>query len=127
MNKKRQEYLRNREKYLKRAKDHYRKLHPMVKQRPQQKGRTDSRIWYRYRLDEEGRQALLTKQNHCCALCHKPFGTERRLRPIVDHNHKTNQVRALLHSGCNTKLSSIEDNGFLEQALRYLEISQCVH
>jgi hypothetical protein len=45
-------------------------------------------------------------QNNCCALCGKGFTG----RIVVDHNHRIDEVRALLHQKCNTMVGYVERN-----------------
>jgi hypothetical protein len=72
-------------------------------------------------LDEYN--ALLVKQKHTCAVCHKPdqtkTGQSRRL--AVDHNHETGKVRGLLCFRCNLELGFFEDKARLTRLVAYLE------
>lgn len=71
---------------------------------------------YRYGLDNDGYESLLTKQGNLCAICQEP----KKL--LVDHNHKTGQVRGLLCGHCNKVLGFLnEDTSLLEGIKRYLE------
>jgi hypothetical protein len=63
---------------------------------------------------------MLLEQKHRCALCRQPFGDTSILKPIVDHNHTTGRIRALLHKTCNFMLGIIEKRGFRRNAERYL-------
>ena len=53
----------------------------------------------------------LIKQNGLCALCGKP-PDESDLQKIlvVDHNHKTNKFRGLIHGRCNSLLGYAKDD-----------------
>ena len=42
------------------------------------------------------RESLLLQQNNKCALCGKDIDDA-----VLDHNHKTGVIRAVLHRGCN--------------------------
>ena len=44
------------------------------------------------------RQELLKKQNNHCALCHQVI---QEGEAVLDHCHKTGQIRGVLHRGCN--------------------------
>lgn len=72
-----------------------------------------------YGLSLQDFDDLLKAQDNCCAICTKKFIDNER--PVVDHKHGTKIVRGLVHYWCNTRLPAIEDNEFLENALRYLE------
>jgi hypothetical protein len=77
----------------------------------------DGRLQYRYGITFEQFLVMLIEQKGCCAICQQPFDGER---PIVEHDHKTNFVRGLVHYKCNTLLVAIEDVKFVGNALRYL-------
>jgi len=62
----------------------------------------------RYGLSLAEWVALYEKQNGKCALCHISFGLAA-LRPVVDHNHLTKQVRGLIHQCCNLWLAAFEN------------------
>jgi hypothetical protein len=44
------------------------------------------------------RQEILKQQNNHCALCHQ---TIQEGEAVLDHCHKTGQIRGVLHRGCN--------------------------
>ena len=67
--------------------------------------------------------AMVEEQGGVCAICLAPetramYGEEPRL--VVDHNHDTGKVRALLCASCNGRLASIEDEQFMLLAKDYL-------
>ncbi len=76
---------------------------------------------HKYGMSIEQYDEMLKDQGNCCAIC----GTNtpgHKGRFVVDHNHKTGQVRALLCSACNTLLGmSKDDPKTLRKAARYLE------
>jgi len=80
--------------------------------------------WYRqkYSLSLEEYQRLLDEQHSCCRLCHKP-SWECRRRLVVDHDHRTGKVRALLCTTCNILVGYIEKKGrkAVEAAFEYVE------
>lgn len=78
-------------------------------------------IQYKYGISKEDYEKLLQDQNFACALCLKH--TSELSYPLnVDHCHKTDEVRGLLCSRCNTGLSCLGDNvESLERALDYLK------
>lgn len=73
------------------------------------------------------REETLKKQNYCCQLCKLPI-TEKA---VLDHDHKTGAIRAVLHDSCNRLLGKIETNhkrfcvidlrAFLEGVYDYLK------
>ncbi len=52
------------------------------------------------------RQSLLAQQGGCCALCLEPILDDA----VLDHDHKTGLIRAVLHRGCNALLGKLENN-----------------
>ena len=70
---------------------------------------------------------LWEEQNGLCAICNKPETVSTTGNPIpmwlaVDHDHKTNKIRALLCFKCNTTLSYFEKHEqSIEQIIAYLE------
>jgi hypothetical protein len=79
-----------------------------------------------YGLSLEEYDEMVERQGGVCAICGKPetaqdvnSGTNRRLS--VDHCHKTNEVRGLLCSKCNTGLGLFKDDiTSLRSAINYL-------
>ncbi len=75
----------------------------------------------KYDLTIEQYDQMLEQQSGCCDIC----GTDTPKhagRFVVDHNHKTGRVRALLCSACNSGLGFFKDNpNVLRRAARYLE------
>ena len=49
---------------------------------------------------------LLAEQGNCCALCGNPCSFDQA---VLDHDHKTGEVRGVLHRGCNTALGKVEN------------------
>lgn len=54
----------------------------------------------------EFREQLLTQQAHRCMLCTEVITDDA----VLDHDHKTGHIRAVLHRGCNALLGHIENN-----------------
>lgn len=59
---------------------------------------------------------LVRKQRGKCKICQRKFG----LKLVVDHSHKTGQVRGGLCRNCNCKLEWAEDN--LKFIIKYLRL-----
>jgi hypothetical protein len=71
----------------------------------------------RYGLTRSKFQELLDEKNGLCALCH-------RQAEVIDHNHSTQVIRGILCRGCNLALGRLEEDMWLELALRYLKERQ---
>lgn len=69
---------------------------------------------------------MLAAQNHLCALC----GEDCSADPVLDHNHKTGAIRAVLHRQCNAFLGRFENNAARhcvkqEQLASFLRSAAC--
>ena len=73
------------------------------------------KIKYGITLDDYNK--MFKEQKGRCAICERHQNDLTRTL-CVDHDHKTNQVRALLCVTCNTDVSVIENR--LEEMLKYL-------
>jgi len=75
----------------------------------------------KYGLTPESYDNLVRSQNGVCAICNNPeLGWYKLLH--VDHDHRTNKIRGLLCSGCNTAIGKFYDNiELLENAIQYLQ------
>jgi hypothetical protein len=83
------------------------------------------RLWQRFRLTMAQYEAMLTAQEHRCAICRLEFDGERKSTPSVDHCHATGRVRALLCMLCNNALGSLRDRQDLAiRAAEYLREHQ---
>lgn len=69
----------------------------------------------RYGLTEDQYKELVKHQNNCCAICGIDSPTKKGW--CVDHCHKTNKVRGILCSNCNSLL------GFAKENIKTLEFS----
>ena len=68
-------------------------------------------------------EVLALEQDTNCAICGKGFDSTRDQH--IDHCHKTNAIRGVLCSGCNTGLGGFKDNPeSLRRAALYLEANQ---
>jgi hypothetical protein len=81
---------------------------------------------YYYGISLKEYNNLSIKQNHKCAICKKKEKRKRNdnkyYKLAVDHNHKTNKVRGLLCSICNTLLGHTkEDINTLQNAIVYIK------
>lgn len=74
----------------------------------------------KYGISLDTRELMLQKQDYKCAICLGPFKTSKDTH--TDHNHKTNQSRALLCRACNHLIGNCkEDINILVKAIEYLE------
>jgi hypothetical protein len=77
-----------------------------------------------YGLTLEDFEAMKSTQNNLCAICGKPNSVIRlgRVRDLsVDHDHKTEKVRALLCYHCNSGLGHFRDDvEVMAKAITYL-------
>ncbi len=65
------------------------------------------RPWEPYGLSLDDYEAMLARQQGCCALCGRRPWPGRPLQ--VDHDHQTGRVRGLLCGVCNSTLTRFED------------------
>jgi len=73
-----------------------------------------------YGVKHHQKQALLIKQNGCCAICEKPLEEGRKTHQ--DHCHKTGILRGVLCNNCNVGLGHFKDSvKNLLSALRYIK------
>ena len=76
-----------------------------------------------YGMTPEQRQQMEQSQRGCCAVCGKPpSGKGRNSKLHVDHDHQTDEVRALLCHRCNNALGLLCDDAEIAQrAADYLK------
>lgn len=78
-------------------------------------------VFKRYGVSREQYDTMFANQNGCCAICKRPQKDFKK-RFGVDHNHRTNQVRALLCGPCNTGIGLFRDHPeILQRAVEYLQ------
>lgn len=53
------------------------------------------------------REQYLSEQLGYCAICAEPI---EPTEAVLDHCHKTGQLRAVLHRGCNAYIGHLENN-----------------
>lgn len=69
----------------------------------------------KYKLDHKTYEMMVSHQGGLCFICKEP-------KPlVVDHDHKTGMVRALVCYSCNTLVGGIE-NPLAERAQVYVEL-----
>lgn len=73
-----------------------------------------------YGLTAQDYAELRRRQAECCAICGRGD-----VELVVDHDHKSGQVRGLLCGGCNRGLGSFRDElELVERAAAYLRIER---
>lgn len=73
-----------------------------------------------YGMTEEQYEKLVAAQDNRCAACRQDIAECGRL--VIDHNHTTGGVRALLCDRCNRVAGAASDNpGLLRKLAEYLE------
>ena len=105
--------------------------HPDVKERNKEyqreyskddKVRARKRAWHikmKYNITQEDYDFMLQEQNNLCALCGKLMFDDI----VIDHNHKTGEVRGLIHHKCNIGIGMFNDNSdILRLAAEYIDI-----
>lgn len=111
-------YRDNRERYLKYSRE-YRKNNPKEikkydkqykKDNPERIRRIkrDSRIKKIYGLSHKDWLGIWEAQDGECAICGRSFS--KPSDALIDHNHKTNEVRGLLCNKCNLGIGHFDDN-----------------
>ena len=74
-----------------------------------------------FNLTIEDYNIIFNKHNGSCAIC-KRHQTEFKKRLAIDHCHKTNEIRGLLCSSCNTAIGLFKDDiDSLSSAIDYLK------
>jgi hypothetical protein len=76
-----------------------------------------------YGITSGHRGRLMKAQNNRCAICGERFDEGKHaLKSCVDHNHKTGQIRGLIHQTCNIGLGAFHDNdNVLRRAADYVK------
>jgi len=79
-----------------------------------------SKNWLKlkYSLSKTDYKKMLESQNFKCAICEISFN---EVKPCVDHNHDTGNIRGLLCRKCNLKLQPLEDVEYRIKAESYLK------
>lgn len=72
--------------------------------------RLDARRKSRYGVTPVAFQRMYDEQDGACAICRTPEAECQDGRLVIDHNHATDAVRALLCHPCNRALGAVEDN-----------------
>jgi hypothetical protein len=80
------------------------------------------RLLKKYGLTLESFDVILRAQGYQCAICRSSDPKNKFNVFVVDHDHKTNQVRGLLCTHCNAVLGMLEKNlNMIPRVKMYLE------
>ena len=119
----REQYIKHKEKRLKQYAE-YRNLNRDKIRSKQEKynkenpiKRKNSMLKYEYGITLDDYNKMFNAQEGKCAICQR-HQNELTRTLCVDHDHKTNKVRALLCVTCNTDVSVVENR--LEEMTNYL-------
>lgn len=76
-----------------------------------------------YGITLEEYEKMLEKQGGVCAICGKKETHNKRKQNLsIDHNHKTNEIRALLCYKCNLAIGYVSENiCILKKMISYLQ------
>ena len=75
-----------------------------------------------YGITLEDYNKMLYEQKACCKACGRHQSEFERVL-VVDHNHKTGQIRGLLCSPCNVSLGMLEEDVMrMKRLISYIEL-----
>ena len=73
----------------------------------------------RYGIVYEDYLSMHREQEYKCKICER-HADEFKKGLVVDHNHKTGKVRALLCTNCNSQLHVLENKELYDKYINYL-------
>ena len=118
-----EQYLKNKDKEKAAREIYYSKNKELILARNKKynKENPDKRksaiLKYEYGITLDQYNEMFKAQEGRCAICQR-HQNELTITLCVDHDHKTNKVRALLCLTCNTDVSVVENR--LEEMIKYL-------
>ena len=87
----------------------YKAAHPEKREVYNERARVKNRRAYHrmreYGMVEAAFDAMLAQQEGLCVICQRPL-----VNPVVDHDHRTGRVRALLCQACNSGIGLLGDD-----------------
>jgi hypothetical protein len=110
-----QRYYKNNSKSIKEKVANYNKLNSEKRRLVVKK----SWIKCRYGIVYEDYLSMHREQDYKCKIC-KRHADEFKKGLVVDHNHKTGKVRALLCTNCNSQLHVLENKELYDKYINYL-------
>ena len=80
-----------------------------------------SHLRKKYGMTKEDYAAILEKQGGACAICGTQEWQSKGKRPVIDHDHKTGKTRGILCHNCNVALGLLgEDIPRIESMIAYI-------
>lgn len=64
---------------------------------------------FRYKMTQPQVKQMLNDQQDCCLICNKSI-TLQKYEAVVDHCHKTGNVRGILCHDCNVTIGYLENS-----------------
>jgi hypothetical protein len=110
-----QRYYKNNTKSIKEKVANYNKLNSEKRRLVVKK----SWIKCKYGIVYEDYLSMHREQDYKCKIC-KRHADEFKKGLVVDHNHKTGKVRALLCTNCNSQLHVLENKELYDKYMNYL-------
>ena len=110
-----QRYYKNNSKSIKEKVANYNKLNSEKRRLVVKK----SWIKCKYGIVYEDYLSMHREQDYKCKIC-KRHADEFKKGLVVDHNHKTGKVRALLCTNCNSQLHVLENKELYDKYMNYL-------
>lgn len=111
-------YRRDAEKWKARRRDNWKNKSPEQRKEEAKRAEPRHKIWrlkHKYDLSPEEYSRLLETQGGVCDICKKIPTGKRGFS--IDHDHRTNKVRGLLCSPCNTALGLLKESVVTAQSL----------
>lgn len=97
---------------------HHKKMQDTDYREKRRQRSLEMRYVYKYGITLQEKIEMIATQKNKCKMCEKVLSYESS---VVDHNHESGSVRAILCVKCNTGLSYVENKKFLESAKEYLK------
>ena len=110
-----QRYYKNNSKSIKEKVANYNKLNSEKRRLVVKK----SWIKCRYGIVYEDYLSMHREQDYKCKICER-HADEFKKGLVVDHDHKTGKVRALLCTNCNSQLHVLENKELYDKYMNYL-------
>ena len=110
-----QRYYKNNAESIKEKVAKHNKLNPEKRKLVVKK----SFIKCKYGIVYEDYLSMHREQEYRCKIC-KRHADEFKKGLVVDHNHKTGKVRALLCTNCNSQLHVLENKELYDKYMNYL-------